>query len=644
MHSLRLFVYFTSAVIFAGEAYCEKRVALIIGNSSYEFAGELANPKNDATDIAATLKKLGFQIVDGTDLGKAAMDRKIRDFATSLAGADTALFFYAGHGLQVGGINYLVPIDAQLSTAAALDFEMVRLDLVQRTMEREAKTNVIFLDACRNNPLARNLARAMGTRSADIGRGLAAAESGIGTLISYSTQPGNVALDGDGRNSPYAAALAAQLATPGQDLSTMLINVRTRVMRETADKQVPWEHSALTGRFYFVAEQVAPSPAAAASPQTLSEAAQTWSKIENTTDVAVLDAFATQFSGTVYAALAKQRATGLAKTEQRTPEPGWWDRLLGPADTAPAEPRVAVASPPPSATDGLVGKPAPAPAEQRQAETASTDKAGQQPTVKPNIQAMNAPPTSARPANEADIRGFRDCTACPEMVVVPAGTFEFGSPSSERGRDGDEGPQISVTIAKPFAAGRFEITFAEWDACVADGACAHKPADNGWGREKRPVVDVSWDLVASQFLPWLSRKAGHTYRLLSEAEWEYANRAGTSTAYWWGAEPGRDRANCSGCTARGGKQTLPVGSFKPNAFGLYDTSGNVWEIVQDCWRATHKDAPADGSPSQQGDCTRHVIRGGSWYASANYARSAKRSSDPASYKNFNVGFRVARPL
>ena len=204
-----IFLLFCIATAWASSnpAFADKRVALVIGNAAYVHAGTLANPRNDAGDIAAELKKVGFEVVEGTDLDKAAMDRKIRDFANLLPGADTGLFFYAGHGLQVGGVNYLVPIDAQLSTAAALDFEMIRLDLIQRTMERETKTNILFLDACRDNPLARNLARAMGTRSSAIGRGLAAAESGVGTLISFSTQPGNVALDGTGRNSPYAGAL-----------------------------------------------------------------------------------------------------------------------------------------------------------------------------------------------------------------------------------------------------------------------------------------------------------------------------------------------------------------------------------------------------------------------------------------------------
>jgi phosphate transport system substrate-binding protein len=249
-------------------AHAGKRVALVIGNSAYQHAGELANTRNDAVDMAAALRTHGFQVLDGIDLDKAALERRIRDFAAALVGADVGVFFYAGHGLQISGTNYLVPIDAQLRSASALDFEMVRLDLVQRTMEREAPTNILFLDACRDNPLAPNLARAMGTRSADIGRGLAPAESGVGTLISFSTQPGNVALDGTARNSPFAGALIRHLRSSSDDLSAILIAVRNDVMRETQRRQVPWEHSSLTGRFYFIPSPpaVAVTPPAAVEP------------------------------------------------------------------------------------------------------------------------------------------------------------------------------------------------------------------------------------------------------------------------------------------------------------------------------------------------------------------------------------------
>jgi uncharacterized caspase-like protein len=307
-------------VALSAETLAAKRVALIIGNSAYKYAGELPNPKNDAADVSVIFKRLGFEVVDGIDLDKTAFDRKIRDFATALQGAEVGVFFYAGHGLQVGGQNYLVPIDAELSSAAALDFEMVRLDLVHRTMEREAQTNIIFLDACRNNPLERNLRRAMGTRSAEIGRGLAAVESGIGSLISFSTQPGNVAADGTGRNSPFASALVRHLETSNEDLSAILISVRNDVMRETNRSQVPWEHSALTGRFYFKpAAQTASLPKV--EPSRLSEAAEAWDRVKDTTSIAALEAYATRFKDTFYTDLARVRIEELRKQQSAAVSP-----------------------------------------------------------------------------------------------------------------------------------------------------------------------------------------------------------------------------------------------------------------------------------------------------------------------------------
>ncbi len=295
-------------------AQADKRVALVIGNSAYKHAGELANPRNDATDMAAALKKLNFQVIEGFDLDKASLDRKIRDFAAALSGADVGLFFYAGHGLQVAGQNYIVPVDAELTTAASLDFEMVRLDLVHRTMEREAQTNILFLDACRNNPLARNLARALGTRSTEVGRGLAPVESGSGTLISFSTQPGNVASDGSGRNSPFTGPLVKHITSSSDDLSAVLIAVRNDVMSETQRKQVPWEHSALTKRIYFNAPVQAKTPATAPPTVSLSEAGQTWSVVKDSTNQLVLEAFVNQFGDTVYGALARARLEELRKS------------------------------------------------------------------------------------------------------------------------------------------------------------------------------------------------------------------------------------------------------------------------------------------------------------------------------------------
>ena len=171
------------------------------------------------------------------------------------------------------------------------------------------------------------------------------------------------------------------------------------------------------------------------------------------------------------------------------------------------------------------------------------------------------------------------------MIVVPAGEFMMGSPVSEKGRSDDEGPQHKVMFAKPFAVSKFAVTFEQWDACVAVGGCGYySPSDTGWGRATRPVIYVNWD-EAQNYVAWLSKMTGQTYRLLSEAEWEYAARAGTQTAYPWGDEIGKGNANCNGCSSQwDNKQTAPVGSFAPNAFGLYEMYGNVWQWLQDSRR------------------------------------------------------------
>ena len=244
------------AILTLGSPACwaaDNRVALVIGNSAYANANKLANPANDAADMGAHLKKLGFNVFLGLDLDKAGFDAKIRDFAAALEDSGTAILFYAGHGLQVGGQNFLVPVDAKLARERDLEFEAVKLDFILKQMElgRENKTNIVFLDACRDNPLSRSLARNMGTRSTAVGQGLAQVDAGVGTFIAYSTQPGNVALDGAGRNSPFTASLTQRMTEPGRNLTSVMIDVRKDVIASTSGKQVPWDHSALTGEFYF---------------------------------------------------------------------------------------------------------------------------------------------------------------------------------------------------------------------------------------------------------------------------------------------------------------------------------------------------------------------------------------------------------
>ena len=242
---------------------------------------------------------------------------------------------------------------------------------------------------------------------------------------------------------------------------------------------------------------------------------------------------------------------------------------------------------------------------------------------------------------------FRDCSGCPEMVVLPAGSFMMGSPPGEIGRFRDEGPVHRVRIGKSFAVGRYEVTFAEWDACRRGGGCRHTPSDKGWGRSRRPVMEVSWD-DAQQYVRWLSRRTGKRYRLLSESEWEYAARAGTRTRYFWGDFVGRNRANCDGCGSRWDlRQTAPVGSFSPNAFGLHDLHGNVREWVADCWHDNYEGAPSDERvwhAERGGDCRFRMMRGGAWLNPPLHLRSATRFRYGTDARVDFVGFRVASKL
>jgi formylglycine-generating enzyme required for sulfatase activity len=249
---------------------------------------------------------------------------------------------------------------------------------------------------------------------------------------------------------------------------------------------------------------------------------------------------------------------------------------------------------------------------------------------------------------------FQECTGCPEMVVVPAGKFLMGSPKDEKDRADDEddtpgegGKQVPVTIAKPFAVGKFEVTFAEWDACVNGGGCRsnNAPDDKKWVKETRPVINVSWD-DAQEYVAWLNGKTGtKAYRLLTEAEWEYAARAGGATRYSWGDDIGKGNANCDGCGSQwDNQQTAPAGSFRPNGWGLYDMHGNVWEWVQDCYTDSYRDAPRDGSAAKETSACARVLRGGSWLILPYWLRSADRNGINPDFRNLSLGFRLARTL
>ena len=249
-----------------------------------------------------------------------------------------------------------------------------------------------------------------------------------------------------------------------------------------------------------------------------------------------------------------------------------------------------------------------------------------------------------------DGTAFRDCPECPQMIVVPAGNFMMGSRESGKGRYEYEGPVHSAIVREPFAIGKFEVTFAEWDACLSDGGCGGYRPDDRWGRGDQPVSRVAYR-DAQSFVKWLSRKTGHAYRLPSETEWEYVARAGTTTPFHFGETINTHQANFDGRDSKGTSseyryrgQSIPVGSFPSNAFGVHDMHGNVWEWVNDCWTDNYANANSESNVEEESDCLRGTTRGGSWGDGLWYARSTNRIGKFVGIRNVLIGFRVARVL
>ena len=342
-------------------AFSEKRVALVIGNSAYQHVPRLANPKNDAADMAAKLEGLGFEVIHGEDLSLSAMRDTARKFISKLSDANLSLFFYAGHGLQVNGSNYMAPIDAKLASFNDLDFETMPMDLIVTAMERNTLVNLVFLDACRDNPLAENLARSMGSRSGAVGRGLAKLGTGVGSLIAFATQPGNVALDGDGRNSPFTTALLKHLGTPGQDITRELVLVRRDVLEATGGKQVPWDNSSLTTEIILnpqILSDQTEVPEASATVQSNSEIAGMaevtfWNSIKDSSDTAYFIAYLKQFPSGQFAEIARLKIGDIEKSrgavKQALGEVGAFDRSqldkLDPSKALPEKPGIAKSTP-----------------------------------------------------------------------------------------------------------------------------------------------------------------------------------------------------------------------------------------------------------------------------------------------------------
>lgn len=665
-------------MLLVSPAAAERRVALVIGNGAYANVPKLTNPSNDAGAIEALLKAADFdKVVRADNLGAVQMRRALRDFSDQVRDADIAVVFYAGHGMEMNGVNYLIPVDAVLERDIDLADEAISLDRINQVLEHAKRLRLVILDACRDNPFARSIRRTMAGRA--IGRGLAPVEvATTDTLIAYAAKAGSTAADGEGTNSPYTAAMLKHLATPGLDVRLALGRVRDEVLRSTNRRQEPFVYGSLGGAEVALVPkpaEMAPIAAVAAAPigpltyQRYVESFEAGQPILrdspfNQTEMgrlsfSILDSSIAKLKGTRWQGGTGWGNVSFDDTGQRATytndSGGMPGRLLlsgviGDAGNYQGSTRSAVIEPiligewyQQDGRGGLILK-----FERDQLKILWGPRFLRESMLTRHVSAVASPPSS-QSATVFDAiavlapgsgQSARDCPECPEMVVVPAGSFSMGSNDYDR-----EKPPRTVAIPKSFAVGKFEVTFAEWDACVTGKGCQSNkiPDDKGWGRNRRPVIYVSWD-DAKEYIAWLSRRTGKAYRLLTEAEWEYAARANAPSKFAFGNAIAPSQARYSTGQLYSAGTTVEVGQFPPNLWGLHDMHGNVWEWCEDNWLPTYQDAPADSAARLVGASTNRVLRGGSWGSNAVSLRTTNRFSHIPTLRNNDVGFRVARDL
>lgn len=658
-----------TAFAHSGQAVPEQRIALVIGNAAYPDAA-LRHAVNDARAMSDALRLRGFEVVLRENLTAAGMQQALRDFSQRLEHGGTAMFYFAGHGFRVGDKTLLAAVDADRRAPASLITRGIDLRAVLDSMAapRSGKFNLLILDTCENNPFGTSVA----------GQGIFDVPDQ--TLIAHATAPGALAADG-----LYTRELLKAMRTRDDDLDQLLHRTAIAVRDASGQRQVPWIASALSdvpapsrggsgwrwvltdasqkpiphptaslkgeepkavrqnaagattrqaqhshslpeiGR---VADMVSPTQQQiAASPAPLpalqsrgvlpKDSAEQyeltfWDSIKDSTHASDYEAYLQAYPNGRFAALAKARLERLRKAAPKAETPA-----------APA-PAAKVPEPAPKAAPERP-RPAPAP------------KAATKPAPEPKRAEPAAPPVQKQASGATGATEVKDCPTCPELISLPAGSFTMGSNSG----DPSEKPAHQVSIATPFAIGKYEITVEQWDACAKAGGCPAIAADASRAPDT-PVRDVSWD-DAQLYVKWLGKLSGKPYRLPTEAEWEYAARGGSASRYWWGEQMRKGAANCKDC-GEPWQADAPakVGSFAPNPYGLYDMNGSVWEWVSDCWHNNFKGAPSENRSWDESNCRVRVIRGGSWREGASYMPSSTRFKYDASVRHSQNGFRVAR--
>jgi len=619
----------------AGEGTRDRRIALVIGNSD-SGATAPRNAINDARNMGSVLASLGFEVSVLTDGTPQQMQRALAAFHARLAGGGVGLFYFAGHGLQVGNETILVPagIDGRSPASLLVNGIGLRGVLAAMSAPRAGKTNLVILDTCLQNPF----------HSTDTGKpGLLLPEQ---TFIAYATAPGGFAADGIGHGVYTRALLRALTHAPERDIDGMIRGVGRAVRADTSNEQRPWAVSSLAGGFRFArypgSDVTSPASAEPASAEIVSMRSRGimpkdsseqyeltfWDSIKNSNYASDYEAYLKAYPNGRFAALAKARIERL-QAAASAPAPG----VAPPAPPATSKPQAATPQP------GHVVTPSQPTPEHQRAASAMVGTPSPTPAPAPAPVATTPKAPDKSPANVPVAGESKDCAACPVMITLPAGSFTMGSNSG----DISERPPHRVTIGAPFAIGKYAVTVEQWNACVAANACPKLSSENGPDKNV-PARDLSWDDV-QQYIKWLGKVTGKPYRLPTEAEWEYAARGGTATPYWWGEQMRKGNTNCKGCGDPWHEEKPEnVGTFAANPYGLYDMGGNVWQWVSDCWHSSYKDAPADGHAWDANGCDMRVIRGGSWREGADYMLVSTRFKYSESVRQSQNGFRVAKDL
>ncbi|WP_168166145.1 SUMF1/EgtB/PvdO family nonheme iron enzyme [Bosea sp. PAMC 26642] len=550
------------------------RVALVIGNSAYGRANA-SEAAGDARLVAEALRQGRFDVVTVENGNRADMQAAIESFSRKLRRGGVAVVFYAGQAVQLRGRNFLVPVNTSPQSTQDVARQVIDLDLIlDPLIVSRPLSATVFVDASRENPWQEAIGGGL--------KGLAPVDRMETIAVVSSAPPGRITSE-TGRETAAVAEWLKAIRTPNLDMTVALSRTRDAMARQ-ARRHPPLWLSSLPPKGLVVtvpgrpAETAQNSRAVIPIPDFPAQAGRP-------------DAYELSFWDTI-------------KTSENAAEyRAYLDAYPNGRFTALAKAR----------------------------EQLFRNKAG----------ASSASLAAATPGRPVSVSGAekttRDCEDCPELTLIPPGSFEMGSNELFE----FEKPVHSVTIRNGFHLGTREVTFAEWDACVDQGGCTYRPSDRNLGRGQRPVTDIHWnDAVA--YTAWLSLKTKRKYRLPSEAEWEYAARAGSTATYPWGRTLDKEQANCVGCNAQARKQTVEVGQFPANAFGLYDMAGNAAEWVADCWSESYRAAPRDGSAYTTPACRERVLRGGSFNNDPRYLRSAARFKYETDVRFYTNGFRVLR--